>query len=231
MRDPSLSQSLEILSAFLGRRPLADAIARLEATTEHATALEVRAAALSAGVDAGLLAATLTARRELGSLGDLIHAVAIMTLLPELLEDGETLVNRLSLGVGSDPGRPFDVETNLRVAEVEFGVWTGQDAIRKRELFRDLVRLAADPSGRRPELLVLGAEPRRFLETSRSKASWALARSPGALRLFTERFGDVSVSVAAFTAGPGARVRVIDVAPMLPAGILAAAGDDEDDEA
>jgi hypothetical protein len=230
MREPSLSQSFRILSIFLGRRPLGDAIARLEATTEHATALEVRAAALSAGVDVQLLAAAVTVRRELGPLGDLIHAAAIMTLLPELLEDGETLVNRPSLSAGDDPGRPFDVETNLRVAEFKFDVWTGRDDHRKRELFRDFVRLASDTSGRRPELLVLGAEPRHFLEASRSKASWALARSPGTLRLFTEQFGDVSASVAAFTAGPGARVRVVDMAPILPVGSLHAGDDAKDDE-
>ena len=230
MREPTLSQSIKILSAFLGRRPLGDAIAQLEATTEHATALEVRAAALAAGVDAQLLAAAVAVRRELGHLDDLIHAAAIMTLLPGLLEDGETLVARPSLAAGDDPGMPFDVETNLRVAEFKLAAWSGRDDQRKRELFRDFVRLAADTSGRRPELLVLGPEPQRFLEASRSKASWALARSPGTLRLFTERFGDVSVSVAAFTAGPGARVRVVDMAPLLPAGIIPPAGDAEDGE-
>ncbi len=230
MREPTLSQSVKILSAFLGRRPIGDAIAQLEATTEHATALEVHAAALAAGVDAQLLAAAVTVRRELGHLGDLIHAAAIMTLLPELLEDGETLVSRPSLSAGEDPGRPFDVETNLRVAEFKFASWTGGDDPRKRELFTDFVRLAADTSGRRPELLVLGPEPPRFLATSRSKVSWALARSPGTLRLFTERFGDVSVSVAAFAAGPGARVQVVDMAPILPAGILLRADEAGDRE-
>ena len=231
MREPTLSQSVGILSAFLGRRPLTDAIARLEATTEHATALEVRAAALASGVDGRLLAAAVTLRRELGQLGDLIQAAAILTLLPELLEDGETLVNRPSLSAGDSPGHPFHVETNRRVAEFNLVGWTGQDAAHKRALFRDLVRLAADTSGRRAQLLVLGPGPKRYLETSRSKASWALARSPGALRLFTERFGDVAMPVAAFTAGPGARVEVVDVAPMLPAGMAASPDGGEDAEA
>jgi len=223
MREPSLSTSVTTLTAFLGRRPLPDAIAGVEADVEHATALEIRSIALAAGIDGRLLSAAIRVRRELDCLDDVIRAAAILQLLPAMLEDGETLVSRPSLAAGSDPRRPFDVESNLRVAEFHLAAWTGRDDTRKRELFKDFVRLAADTSGRRAELLVLGPEPKRFLETSRSKASWALDRSPGMLRLFLERFGDVSATVASFTAGPGARVQVLDMAPMLPAGILVAA--------
>jgi hypothetical protein len=227
MHEPSLSVSVDALTSFLGRRPLAEAIAAIEADVEHATALEVRSVALASGVDTRLLAAAVRVRRDLGRLNDIIQAAAILALLPGMLEDGETLVSRPHLTAGNDPRRPFDVETNLRVVEFKFEVWAGDDAVGKRELFKDLVRLAADTSGRRPELFVLGPEPRRFLETARSKAAWALYRSPGLLRLFTERFGDVSMTLAAFTAGPGARVRIVDMAPLLPAGLLT--GTDEAD--
>lgn len=222
MHEPSLSDSVATLTAFLGRRPLPEAIAGIEADVEHATALEIRTTAVAAGIDARLLTAAIKVRRDLGRLDDMIRAAAILGLLPAMLEDGETLVSRPSLGAASDPRRPFDVESNLRVAEFHLAAWTGRDDMRKRELFKDFVRLAADTSGRRPELLVVGPEPRRFLETSRSRASWALDRSPGMQRLFLERFGDLSATVASFTAGPGARVHIVDVAPMLPAGILAA---------
>ena len=227
MHEPSLSDSVATLASFLDRRPLPEAIAAIEADVEHATALEVRSIALVAGVDARLLAAAVRVRRDFGRLGDIIAAAAILGLLPSMLEDGETVVSRPNLTAGNDPRRPFDVETNLRIVEFHLDVWTGRDDTRKRELFKDFVRLAADTSGRRPELLVLGPEPRRFLETSRSRASWALDRSPGMQRLFLERFGDVSATVASFTAGPGARVQIVDVAPMLPAGMLAA-GDKAD---
>jgi hypothetical protein len=228
MREPSLSQSVDILAAFLVRKPLGDVIAALEADVEHATALEVRGIAAAAGVDDRLLGSAITIRRELRHLDDLVRAAAILHLLPELLEDGETLVHPPSLSAGGDHRRRFAVETNLRVAEFTIAAWTGHDTARKRELVRDYVRLAADTSGRRPELLVLGSEPARFLETSRSKVAWALDRSPGMLRLFTEHFGDVSASVATFAAGPGARVRVVDVAPMLPTGILMTRDDESD---
>jgi hypothetical protein len=220
MRQPSLRQSVDLVSTFLARRPLAESIAGLEANVEHATGLEVQAASMASGVDPALLAAAVTVRREFGRIGELIHAAAILVLLPTLLEEGETLVNRPALASENDARRPFDVETNRRVAEFKLGRWAGGDAQRKREVFRDFVRLAADTSGRRPEIYLLGPEPARFLATSRQRVSWALERSPVTLRLFHERFGDVDVSVASFAAGPGARVRVVDAAPLLPPGVL-----------
>jgi hypothetical protein len=196
MRQPSLRPSVDLFSSPLARRPLAESIASLEANAELATGLELRAAA----------------------------AASILVLLPELLEEGETLVNRPAPVSENDARRPFDVEADRRVAEFKQGRWAGGDAQRKREVFGDLVRPAADTSGRRPELYMLGPEPGRLLATWRQRVSWALERSLVTLRLFHERFGDVDVSVASFTVGPGARVRVVDAAPLLPRGCLRRTG-------
>jgi hypothetical protein len=91
--------------------------------------------------------------------------------LVELLEPDETL-RRPSLAAGNDPSRPYDVETDQRIAEFKLAQWGGNDAMRKRHVFKDLVHLAADSSGRRPELYVLGQQPRRFLSETRSSAAW-----------------------------------------------------------
>lgn len=219
MREPTLRQSADTVASFLARRRLALAVADIEANAENATAVEVRAAALASGVDARLLAAALRVRREFAPLDDLIRLAAAVALLSDLLEEGETLVSPPSLAAGEDPRRPFDVETSRRVAVLLLTPWAASDPGPRRAAVRALVRLAADTSRRRPELLVLGPGPDRFLETSKARVSWALERSPGLLRLFTEQFGDVTMTVAAFRAGPAARVRVVDVAPMLPAAL------------
>lgn len=91
--------------------------------------------------------------------------------------------------------------------------------MRKRQTFKDLVMLAADTSGRRAELFVIGPEPRRFLTTSTSTAAWALDRSPGALRTFTIVFGTPSMSVAQFTATHAAHVKITDLRDLLPAAV------------
>jgi len=77
--------------------------------------------------------------------------------------------------------------------------------MRKRQTFKDLVHLAADESGRQPELLVVGEAPSGFLRTSQSTAAWALDRSPR--DLLVPRFGPLQTRISQFTSGPAARVR------------------------
>lgn len=78
------------------------------------------------------------------------------------------------------------------------------------------MHLAAETSGRQPELFVVGGGPIGFLQTSKSSAAWALDRFPTARQLFLDRFGSLEMRVADFTAGPGARVRITDLTPLVP---------------
>jgi hypothetical protein len=144
------------------------------------------------------------------------NAAAITLALPRLLKDGEQITNRPSLAAGNDPKRPYDLETNLRVAEFKLSHWKGADAMRKRQTFKDLVHLAADASDRHPELFLGGKAPERFLRSSRSTASWGLDRSPATQKLFTERFGSLDMRIADFTAGPGSRVRITGLTSLVP---------------
>ncbi len=223
MAEPPLGAAVERLAAFLATGPLTTTIATLEHQLLGRDRSE--AAALTSGtrVDRDLLGAAITVRHEFGRLSDLIHAAAICLVLPQILAAGEQITNRPSLAAGNDPSRPYDLETNMRVAEFKLAQWRGADAMRKRQTFKDFVYLAADTSGRQPELFVVGPEPIRFLRTSRSSAAWALDRAPAARRLFGERFGSLEVSIADFVAGPGARVLITDLMPLLPE--LATAGE------
>lgn len=82
----------------------------------------------ASGADHELLSAAITVRRDLGRISDLIHAAAIVLVLPQVLEDGEQIINRPSLAAGNDPSRPYDLETNRRVAEFKLSRWAGTDA-------------------------------------------------------------------------------------------------------
>jgi len=216
-----LGAAVETLAAFLRRRPLTEAIAELEHRLEGADATGAARAALDGGAGAGLLASALTVRESLGRINDLIHACGILLTLPHILEDGETVTVRPSLGAGNDPGRPYDLETDRRVAEFKLARWRGADAARKRQTFKDLVMLAADRSGRRADLFVIGSEPARFLRSSSSSAAWALDRSPGALRTFQAHFGDPHTPVAEFTATRAGHVRITDLRDILPPTVTA----------
>jgi hypothetical protein len=151
------------LLEFLDATPLTESIAALEFALEDRSAEEIAEVLHRHAVDNELLGAALAVREQFGRINDLIHAVAISLALPHLLQPGGQL-RRPSLGSGNDPSRPYDVESNRRIAEFKFSRWQGHDAQRKRQVFAALVHLAAAPrDGRLVELYVLGSRPARFL--------------------------------------------------------------------
>lgn len=210
MSDALRDQILTLL-AFLDRVPLTVAVRDLEGALDGCDGKAAAVKVAAVGVDGGLLAAAVATRRQLGRLNDLIHASAIALMLPTLLEPGELVQGRPSLAAGNDPTRPYDLQTNTRVAEFKLAQWTGADAMRKRDAFKDLVHLAADESRRRAQLFVLGQAPIKFLRESTSTALWGLDRATSMRGLFERRFGPLTMSISEFTAGPGAQVELVDL--------------------
>ncbi len=205
------------LAAYMRGGRLTTVVADLELQLSGADASEAAEAGTQAGMAPELLAAALLVRRDIGRVNDLIHAAAITLALPHILEAGERLVNRPSLAAGNSPVQSYDVETDRRIAEFKLATWSGTDAMRKRGVFHDLVHLAADTSGRRAELYVVGQAPVRFLTTSQSPARWALNRGADSTRkLYQARFGDLDLPVHQFTGSSAAHVHLIDLAEILP---------------
>ena len=126
------------------------------------------------------------------------------------------------LAAGNDPTRPFDIETDRRIAEFKMSRWDGHDAARMRQLVKDLVHLAADDCGRQAELYVLDERPRQFLRTSGSTMAWALGRFPPTKALFENHFGDLDIAISRFSASFASHVAIIDLRPVL--GSLIAGG-------
>ncbi len=218
MSDPegvNLPESLDVLVGFLGDEALTTRIARLEHELVGVSVSDIPSLLLASNVDRRLLQSALVVRAQLGRMNDLIHATAIALALPHLLEPDEQLV-RPSLAAGNDPSRPFDIETDRRVAEFKLSRWAGADAMRKRQVFKDLVHLSPDASGRQAELYVLGDRPIRFLRTSTSKASWGLDRSPRERGVVEERFGSLERRICDIAADEGAHVALIDLEERLP---------------
>lgn len=215
MAEDDIARALATLLEFVAGEPLTDRVARLEHDLEGLSVAEMPSMLQGHQITESLLRSALLARDSIGRINDIIHACAISLALPNLLVDGEVL-RRPSLAAGNDPSRPFDVETNLRVAEFKLSRWRGSDAARKRHVFKDLVHLAADQSGRKAELYVLGPEPARFLRTTRSHAAWGLDKFPATQALFHDRFGSLDVSISSFVTGPGSRVTLVDLEQRLP---------------
>jgi hypothetical protein len=206
------------LAAYLQAGPLSSGISALEhqlVNTDHTTAAT---ASSSAGLTEDLLRAALIVRREIGRVSDVIHAATITLALPHILQDGELVTNRPSLGPGNDPTRPYDLETNQRVAEFKIALWTGGDSMRQRTLTADLVHLSLDDSGRRPELWVAGQKPIQFLRNSRMTVSDLLMRSSASLRdRYHARYGSDRIPLSAFTTTHAAHVQLCDIGEVIPA--------------
>lgn len=217
MGEESLEARLAALLSFTGAAPLTGAVGELERALENCRGDEVAACLSEAGVSEALLRSALFARSQFGRINDVIHAVAIALVLPRLLEPDERL-ERPSLAAGNDPSRPFDIESDLRAAEFKLSLWTGHDAGRKRQLFKDLVHLAAaDIGGRRVEMYVLGTRPMQFLTTTSSTANWALNRMADKTKvLFSDRFGSTEIPIPQFVETHAAHVAIIDLEQRFP---------------
>jgi hypothetical protein len=153
--DRQLARAFTDLMAFLDAKSLTASISNLEARLVDQDGAAIEGIARESGLNASLLYAAMQVRSRAGRISDIIHAATIAEVLPRILERGERLAVKPSLAAGNDPSRPFDIETNLRVAEFKVSVWKGADAMRKRGAFADLVHLALDESDRRAQLFVV----------------------------------------------------------------------------
>lgn len=213
--EADLVGAIEELGLFLDGAPLTTTIAQLEQALDGSSRDDLAPLLEAAGVSPQLLRAAVLVRSRVGRINDVIHAAAIALVLPEVLESGEVL-KRPSLGAGNDPSRPFDLETDRRVAEFKLAGWKGSDAARKRQTFKDLVHLAAEGSDRKAQLYISGQSPVHFLQSSKATAAWGLDRFPVTRQLFEDHFGSLEISISDFTNGPGAHVELIDIEALLP---------------
>jgi hypothetical protein len=117
--DLELEAAAGALAQFIQDEPLTTKIADIERALDGCGGSEVGAIISARGVSPDLLRGALLVRGRLGRINDLIHAAAVSLALPELLEPNEVL-RRPSLAAGNDPSRPYDVETDRRVAEFKF---------------------------------------------------------------------------------------------------------------
>ncbi|MEJ0049231.1 MAG: hypothetical protein WDN04_26305 [Rhodospirillales bacterium] len=131
------TESLRLLSKFAGG-DLTETLARIEANARGLTADRAAAFLNDQGAEHAVLTAATDMKRLVGQINVTIHALGILLCLPHVLEDGER-VEYLSLGAGNT-GRPFDLETDRRVAEFKFINWRGgPESIRQNSVLQRLL--------------------------------------------------------------------------------------------
>lgn len=201
-----------VLDEFLSANPLTKELAKLEALLLGADRAGAISALAGSGFDDELIDSVLVVRERVGMLDTLLHAAVIAHVIPLILEDGEQVLKRPSLGAGNDPDRIFDLETTHRVAEFKLSSWKGADGMRQRGLFADVVGLSFDESERRRQVYVVGDLPVRFLTEGKRNATKTLSKA--ALRLRGVDAMSDDMTVAAYT--KLARVEVVDLTKLLP---------------
>jgi hypothetical protein len=172
-------------------------------------------AARACGAHQDAMSAASLIKRMAGQINVVVHALGIVLCLPKLLEDGE-IVEYVSLGAGNT-GKPFDLETNRRVAEFKFIHWQGgPESIRQNSLFKDFYLLAEHSTPKKKYLYVLGTElPLKFLNGGRAMSS-VLSHSVKLKQDFAQRFGDEYKVVRDYYAPRKSAVLVQDVSHWLP---------------
>jgi hypothetical protein len=169
----------------------------------------------SLSVTTDLLESAIMIKRASSQINVLIHSIGILLSLPGILDKDES-VEYLSLGAGTG-GKPFDLETNHRVAEFKFTNWQGgSETIRKNSLFKDFFLLAEYETDKQKYLYVLGKEhPVNFLNGGRSLEN-VMSRNVRLWSTFQMKYGDRFKKVCEYFEYRKSEVQLVDVSEIIP---------------
>ena len=210
----SLTDAASAIQAFQ-KNDLGERIGAIETLLKEADSEKLQAAFPLLGVDDALLEAGLTLKLAAGQVNVIIHAVGILLSLPRILAQGER-VQSLSLGAGST-GKPFDLETTIRVAEFKFIHWRGgSEAIRQNSLFKDFYLLAEHPTPKAKEIFVVGTEHAlKFLRGRRALSS-VMSRNNKLWGEFHAKYQERFTTVSDYYSFRENEVRLRDLLDVLP---------------
>ena len=220
-----VDRSLAALQQFSGP-DLTATLARIESSLGGVSAETLHDSLSQYGALEDTLTSAGQLKRLVGQLNVVIHALGILLCLPKILDPGE-MIESASLGAGNT-GRPFDLETNRRVAEFKFIRWQGgAETIRQNGLFKDFYLLAEHETPKKKYLYVLETRhPLKFLNGGRALDS-VLSKNVTLYRQFHSKYADRYRTVRDYYQPRESLVLIQDVSPWL-SGLLVA---DEETEA
>jgi hypothetical protein len=203
-----ITDAARILQQFAGE-DLTRKLARVEESAKGLTLESCPTALAACGARDEVLVAAGLVKKLAGQINVIIHASGILMCLPKILEPDE-VVQYISLGAGNS-GRPFDLETDKRVAEFKFIRWRGADSIRQNSLFKDFYQLAEYSTLKTKFVYVLGTEhPLKFLNWRRSITS-VLDKHAALLERFRAAHGNQYECVRDYYQARGTKVALQDV--------------------
>lgn len=209
-----LSHAISALQTFSGPL-LTQTLAAIELSMRGVSTNDCAQALASCGAKAEVMGAAGLVKRLTGQLNVIVHALGILLCLPHILQPGE-VIDYVSLGAGNT-GRPFDLETNRRIAEFKFIRWQGgAEAIRQNSLFKDFYLMAEHRTAKQKFLFVLGTDiPLKFLSGGRALSS-VLSHSVKLQKDFLAKYGEQYQTVRDYYLPRKDTVVIQDVSPFLP---------------
>lgn len=208
-----LRDAIRALQEFSGTS-LRGQLAYIEAALVGCTALECGERNKAFAAADRTMSAAATIKDVVGEINVIIHALGILLCLPRIL-DADERIEYVSLGAGNT-GRPFDLETNKRIAEFKFIRWRGgPEAIRQNGLFKDFFNLAEAETPKRRCLYVLDKKrPLSFLKGSRALSS--VLNVHAVRQRFFQLVGENYTTVGQYYADRCDSVEIVDVSPLVP---------------
>ncbi len=212
--EKTILNSLRLIDSFAGQN-ISRRIGEIEADLVGCDLDGCLTACGKAGINPTLFAAASDIKRVAGQIDVILHAVGGMLLLPKILEPGER-VQHLSLGAGT-AGKPFDIETDRRVAELKFIRWRGgSESIRQNSIFKDFYSLAEYPTAKRKELYVLDAtHPLKFFNNNRALSS-VMSKNNKMWSEFQSKYGNQYNTVSQYFKDQQSEVAIIDILGVAP---------------
>lgn len=170
---------------------------------------------LTTNITPTLIDSALVLKKLAGQINVIIHTVGILMALPYILDEGE-FIQDLSLGAGNS-GKPFDLETNRRIAEFKFIHWKGgAESIRQNQLFKDFYLLAEYETSKNRYLYVIGTDyPLKFLNGNRSISS-VMSRNNKLWADFQDRYKGRFMRVKEYFDYRKSRVNLQDLGNWVP---------------
>ena len=154
MQYENLNNAIEKLLNFSKNADLTSRISKIENDLSNKNNNFINEYLSKNELDAGVLQSALILKNSLGQINVIIHALGIINLLKNILDDNE-VIEELSIGAGNT-NRPFDLTTNKRIAEFKFINWSGnQDTIRQNSVFKDFFELEVFKTDKKKYLYVL----------------------------------------------------------------------------
>jgi hypothetical protein len=210
MGNENLYYAIERLLSFSSNDALTSTISKIENDLLNKDYSYINKYVSDNEMDTDILRSALLLKKSLGQINVIIHALGIVNLLKNILDENE-IVEELSIGAGNT-NRPFDLVTNKRIAEFKFINWSGtQDTIRQNSVFKDFLELELHKTDKKKYLYVLDKSVVLKFFNSKRALNSILSKNETTRKNFYNIYGNQYQTVSEYYCDNKQKVEIIEI--------------------